>query len=494
MTPTNSNQIISNIFANNFLKEADASALVKQYDISDGLRAANAITRLSTLPQVQLGFNISSIPPQGILINAPGTYQFTNDIVWTPGGDGIAISIQSTGVTLDFKTFCLSAVVSDNTKTVKGIDISNYDTVSIQNGSVKNMSYYSISASTGANLSIQNMVIDGLSYLNTVVPNTTPCGIFVDSSLGIAIEGCTVQNINVTSSSCAGIQIIKSIAGKVSNCTLNNIVNNDGAVQGYSCLFSADINTSNCTASNFQSHYQGLTQTTGHTVLGFIPILCYNLSYETCTATNITGCCDDCHAMSVFINAKVSVTNFTAKNVTDGVTPKNTGAKATGLEVYGNNITITNCLVENIIAIVPQDLQSAGFSAWGNSISFTGCTATNVQVTDANKVPSTQYGYGTGFGWAPDPRPIFDSQTANDVTYTNCVSNNCQLGFDTWYHTNSVWKGVTAPGCSEFILVQAPLTPRTLSMDKCSELPSGYPSKITLYNLASNNQYPELKP
>jgi hypothetical protein len=71
------------------------------------------------------------------------------------------------------------------------------------------------------------------------------------------------------------------------------------------------------------------------------------------------------------------------------------------------------------------------------------------------------------------------------------VSNNCQLGFDTWYHTNSVWKGVTAPGCAEFILVQAALTARTLSMDKCSELPSGYPSKITLYNLASNNQYPE---
>jgi hypothetical protein len=201
------------------------------------------------------------------------------------------------------------------------------------------------------------------------------------------------------------------------------------------------------------------------------------------------GCCDDCHGMSVFLDTLVEVNNFSATNVMDGVTPKKTGAKATGLEVYGVGITLNNCTAENITAIVPQDLQGAGFSAWGTAITFNNCTATNVKVTDASGTPSIQYGYGTGFGWAPDPRQEFNSKPASLVQYNGCVSRNCQLGFDTWFHIDSVWKNVSASDCPIFILIQPLGTTRTLSMDKCSESPDGKYQEVTLHNIAKNITY-----
>jgi hypothetical protein len=110
-------------------------------------------------------------------------------------------------------------------------------------------------------------------------------------------------------------------------------------------------------------------------------------------------------------------------------------------------------------------------------------------VTDANGIPSTQYGYGTGFGWAPDPRPEFNNQPASLVQYNNCVSKDCQLGFDTWFHTDCQWQNVSASGCPVFILIQPPGTPRTLGMDKCSESPNGQYQKVTIYNIAKNIAY-----
>jgi hypothetical protein len=273
---------------------------------------------------------------------------------------------------------------------------------------------------------------------------------------------------------------------------MQQFLNHDGSVQGYSYLESSNIVTENCTSKTFRSYFKGLTQTTGHTVIGFVPIMCTELVFNDCSADGMTGCCDDSHGLSVFLDSFVTVNRFRATNILDGDCCAMTGAKATGLEVYGDHITIENCISENIGAIVPQDLQCAGFSAWGNYITFNNCAAYNVQVFDANRKPSTQYGYGTGYGWAPDPRPEFCKQAANVVQYNNCTAHNCQLGFDTWYHTNSLWDNVMSYDCPIFILAEPQGTPRTLSIDKCSESPSGLPEKVTIENIAANNTYPQL--
>ncbi|MCE3294902.1 MAG: hypothetical protein K0R65_616 [Crocinitomicaceae bacterium] len=490
MTETTSGSVLEKISSLDFFKTLNMEALIRRYELSAQLRIAAATPPAATPPQPQVGPVISSIPAEGIVINTPGSYEFANDITWAPTSPGAAISIQADNVTLDLKGFTLQANNLDVYQQFKGIELLNGTTNTVQNGTISGMTYYGLHADSINTLQISGLTVTNMSYSDIQTAAATPCGILVDKTEGFTITGCQVSNMNVLSASCAGIQALESVNGTLSGCAISNLQNQDGAVQGYSYLLSAGVQTTNCTASAFQSFYKGLTKTTGHTVLGFIPIFCVDLIFDSCSSTTMTGCCDDCHGMSVFLNAYVSVTNFTATGVTDGVTPRNTGAKATGLEVYGCNITITNCSVENIMAIVPQDLQSAGFSAWGQTITFDGCTATNVQVVDAQRNPDTKLGYGTGFGWAPDPRPEFSGQAADQVTYNNCTSNNCQLGFDTWYHTNSTWTGITTPGCPISILVQPDGTQRTLSMDKCSESPSGQEMSVTLSNIAANNTYP----
>ena len=47
--------------------------------------------------------------------------------------------------------------------------------------------------------------------------------------------------------------------------------------------------------------------------------------------------------------------------------------------------------------------------------------------------------------------------------------------------------------CPIFILAQPDGTERVLSMDKCSESPTGLPQQVTIKNIAANNTYPELQ-
>ena len=308
--------------------------------------------------------------------------------------------------------------------------------------------------------------------------------------MGVTVTGCTVKNLNVTADASAGIQLLRAFGGTVSACQVSGLVNNDGSIQGYSCMYSSDITTSNCTSSDFQSHFNGNTKTMGHTVLGFIPMLSIGLKFEGCTATNMTGCCDDCHGMSVFVVALVEVSGYTADTVTDGVTPTNTGAKATGLEVYGAKVLIKNCTVKHIKAIKPQDKQSAGFSAWGEGIEFTGCSASHVTVAAApgeDEKKTADLGHGVGYGWAPDPRPGFRDIGAYKVEYNDCSADHCEVGFDTWFHVDSKWIGPSYTNCGTDILVQ-PGGKRTLSCNPCSECDP--PISVTITNIASGNTYP----
>jgi hypothetical protein len=187
--------------------------------------------------------------------------------------------------------------------------------------------------------------------------------------------------------------------------------------------------------------------------------------------------------MSVFLDGKVTVSGFRADHILDGVSPSNSGAKATGLEVYGVGVTVTDSAVSYIKAINPQDKQSTGFSAWGLAIQFERCEASNVTVQD-------DFGSGshaTGFGWAPDPRKYFAYIGAFDVTYTDCTADQCQVGFDTWYHVDSKWIRPIHTNCAIGILVEPGAT-RTLSCDPCSECDPAI--SVTLTNLASGNIYP----
>lgn len=435
---------------------------------------------------------IKSFDQQQMIINSPGYYYFTENVKWSPNHcpNQTAILILADNVTLDLQGFSLEAKSADSTRDFVGINVHLSKNVVIKNGIISGMTFFGVNTELSQNVTLDGLTVKDMNYYNVTKNDSliTPCGIMMSGVNTFTIRNCHVHNIRTTSSSCAGIQIVESKNGNLLNDTISTLRNLDGSVQGYSYIHCDSIETKYCHASSFQSFFQGLTSTMGHTVLGFIPSICQNLNFENCSAEDMIGSCDDCHGMSVFLNNSVTINRFSAKRIVDGTPPYLTGAKATGLEIYGDNVMVTNCTVDSIIAIVPQDLQSTGFSAWGNNITFQNCIAKNVIVQNETQQPDISKGYGTGFGWAPDPRTEFDTVTANQVLYQNCQAINCQLGFDTWFHTNSTWENNSTQNCELPILVESNSATRVLVMNKCSESPSGQPIAVTLANKARNNK------
>lgn len=465
----------------------DKDSLAKTFDPSPAIRAHNQRYLAQTGRQPHTGNVISSIPSGGIVIQSPGTYTFASDIVWTPSDvPSSAITIQSNDVTLDLAGFTLSASLIDKSQHYTGILVagtssSPLSNIAITNGTVANVTENGILAASVVGLNISGMTVTGVCMRNLCTRLLAPSGIKVDSCLLVALTNCSVTGLNVTTDSCAAIFLLNTTGATVTGCTTQSIVNHDGAVQGFSYISCTDVATSGCKAQALQSYFNGNTLTTGHTVLGFCPIFCSNISYTDCSASGMTGCCDDCHAMSVFLDGLVSVTRFTAENVVDGVPVS--GAKATGLEVYGVGVTVTDCTATNIKAINPQDKQSTGFSAWGLNIQFVRCTATDVVAQDTFFRGSR----GEGFGWAPDPRPEFRTTPAKSVTYTDCTAVGCQVGFDTWFHQDSTWTNPTYTNCDIGILNE-PGAKRTISCDPCSECNPAIVTTLT--NIAGGNTFP----
>lgn len=479
--------ILNEVFADDTFASLDQEALVKQFDITSDIKHINNTLCATGNPVEQTSSTITQIPPQGIMITQAGTYTLHNDIAWQAGANA-AITITANNVVLDLNGFTLNAVVQDNSQLISGIVIQDATSVSIRNGFLTDMCFYGIRAEHVADLNISDMIISGLVFNNLNIRNACPSGIHINHAIGVSLSSCSVQYMYVTADSSAGVQLLNTIDAIVESCHVQHMVNHDGSVQGFSYIGCIDVSTSNCSADQLQSHFHSNIRASGHTVLGFIPIFCLDLKYESCSASNITGCSDDCHGMSVFLNTRVSVNYFKGSYVTDGVTPTHTGAKATGLEVYGTHVELSNCSVKHIKAINPQDKQSTGISVWGANISVKNCSASDVIVCDENGDTNDSLGYGTGFGWAPDPRSLFCNTGANNVIYTDCTAANCQVGFDTWFHTNSHWNTPAYTNCTTNILVQSDTTTRTISANPASEC--NPPLTTTLTNIANNNTYP----
>lgn len=475
---------INEIFANSVFDRLDKQSLLEVFDPSPAIDAHHQAYLAQSGQRPQNAKVIAQIPPEGIVINAPGTYTFAGTLAWNPNDvTSSAITIACSDVTVDMAGFALQASVSDTSQAIAGILIAGpVANVTIANGTVASVTEYGILARNVCGLAISRVNVTGISMQNLAVRLLTPAGIQVSWCENVTLSNCSVTGLNVTTDSCAGIQLIGTSQATVSGCLASSLVNNDGAVQGFSYLGCTNVATSGCTAQTLQSHFNGNVLTSGHTVLGFCPIFCFNLSYADCTAAGLTGCCDDCHGMSVFLDAQVTVARFHANQVVDGVSPSNSGAKATGLEVYGASVTVTDSTATNIRAINPQDKQAAGFSAWGVALQFERCSASNVTVqNDAGGC------LGIGFGWAPDPRTYFRTIGAYFVAYTDCSADGCDAGFDTWFHVDSTWTRPVTTNCATAILVQPGAT-RTVTGDPCSECSP--PITATLTNFASGNTYP----
>jgi hypothetical protein len=476
------NSLPDKILSNATFDNVDKESLKRLFDPSARLAIIQRPYFAAGLHKPQTTTVITEIQKDGISITASGTYKLGKNIQWNPSDKATsAIKIEASDVTLDLAGFTLTSTGTDKSQGLAGVVVSGpAANVTVRNGTIAGFTEYGVLATAVVGFNISGITVTGLSMKNLAVRNTTPCGLHASISADIAIAGCTVSGLNVTTDSCAGIQLVGTSQAKVSNCRMSGFVNNDGAVQGYSYIGCSDITTIDCSATTFQSHFNGNTKATGHTVIGYCPIFCENLDFRDCSSAKFTGCCDDCHGFSVFLDNYVTVSGFKAQNVVDGVAQSNSGAKATGLEVFGNFITITDCTVSGIKSINPQDKQSAGFSAWGSVIKFERCKASNVTVVK-NLVPDA---LAVGFGWAPDPRAQFAHVGAVSTTYVDCTAQNCEVGFDTWFHVNSAWICPKTINCKTDVLIQ-PGAKRTISCDPCSECDPEF--DVTLTNIASGN-------
>jgi hypothetical protein len=435
------------------------------------------------------------IPPNGIVINEPGTYVFLDNLTWHPRSNGAAITIEANDVTLNMQGFTLNSA-SSVFKTI-GILATGSNNLQIINGTIKNMGLSGIQCNQCINLSISEIEVDGL-YVNDTATYTVPTGILATECVNVSIDSCTVKNILVQTGSSAAIQLTETLSSQVTNCRIKNLLNQDGACTGIGHLLCDDALVKSCTLDGIQSEFIDNLNTEGHTAIAIVPVLTTNFKILECSITNITGCCDDAHGMSIFICDKAIVEKCNVSNVFDGAGPAQQGAKATGIEIYASDVKISDCFVKNITAINPQDKQATGFScALCTGVEFIRCQAENVNVFDENGYQSAGLGYGTGFGWAPDPRPEFVFPATN-VLYRDCTAKYCQVGFDTWYHIDSVWDHIVSID-NGIAVMNLNHSQRTYSCDPCSEcgcLQTGcfpIPYIVTIDNVAKNNKLLHVK-
>lgn len=436
---------------------------------------------------------IQDIPPNGILINAPGTYIFANDITWNPVSDAAAITIQANNVRLDLRGFTLQSSPT-SFKTIGVLAQASTD-LQIVNGTIRNMGLFGIECSQCINVSINEIVVNGLN-VNDTVNFTEPAGIFAIACINVSVSDCLVKNINVQTASASGIKFDSTVPSSVVKCRIKNLLNRDGVCSGIAHTSCDNILIKSCKIDQITTEFINNLNTSGHTAIGIFPFKSTNIKIAKCDISNVTGCCDDAHGLSLFICANATVKNCNVKNVLDGAGPAQTGAKATGIEVYASAATIMNCFVKNITAINPQDLQAAGYSvAAADGVRFINCQAEKVKVVDANGKENPALGYGVGFGWAPDPRIVL---AAVNVLYLNCLAAKCQVGFDSWNHINSTWAYIVSK-CNDIPILNQKDGKRTISCDPCSEcgclvtgcLPN--PFVITIDNQAKNNIFKHVK-
>lgn len=432
---------------------------------------------------------INDIQPGGYTINQPGTYIFKKNLTWNPNSDGIAITIQANDVTLNMKGYELKS--SSSILKTTGILATGCERVTILNGKIKNMGFCGIKCNECVDVAIKKMTVDGL-YLNETAIYTVPTGILADACIDVTIDKCIVKNIDVQTGSCAAIQLTSTVGSKVSYCRVKNLLNRDGACTGIGHLACDDAVVKSCKLSKIKSEFINNLNTEGHTAIGIVPVATTNLNIQRCIISKVTGCCDDAHGISVFLCLGAIVNKCKVFNVIDGVGAAQKGAKATGIEIYASGVQVTNCVAKDITAINPEDKQATGFScAECVDVKFINCKAENVKVVDQNGRQSSSLGYGTGFGWAPDPRPEF-VVPAVGVLYQKCTAKNCQVGFDTFFHIDCVWDHLVSINNKISILNQ-PNSQRTLSCDPCSECGCEqvgcYPDPlvVTITNVASNN-------
>jgi len=422
---------------------------------------------------------IWSIPPDGLTLEEPGRYRLAACIEWRAAAPtAVALTIASPGVTLDFdgKTLtCLEGGVA-----VWGELVSD---ATVENGQITGARKYGIFFAGCEAASVLGMEICNVRNRD---PTVLTASIHVVACPGSTVRDCTISRVSATGTTVAGIAAIASPDSTVSNCHIDRLANKAGVCAGILHILCLGVTVTDCRIDDLRTYPNENLHTNGHTCIGVLPTACIGVWITKTSVRRVAGSCDDTHGISVFLCAHAAVADCALTDISTGNWGAWSSAKSTGVEVYGTDCTVTDCVAKNISAKCPGDRQCTGFSvARAADVRFRRCRAMNVRVTDlAGRESVARYGYGAGFGWAPDPRPFF-RQVATRVRYEQCVAESCQVGFDTFYHVDSVWQSPRSVGNDRDIW-NCDCRERQLSCNLCSECP--VPIDICLTNRARGNE------
>lgn len=422
---------------------------------------------------------ISSIPPDGLIIEEPGHYRLRGVIRWSASAaTAVAITVASPDVTLDFTGATLKCLHGG-----LGVRGHTVDNVVVKGGTITGARLYGMLFTSCSGLIVDTMALDRLHNND---PGVIAAAIHLIQCPRARVSGCVVTRISATGTTVGGIVIVASTNTTVSHCCVSHLTNREGACAGIMHMLCLGLAVTDCQVSNLRTYPNNNPAAVGHTCIGILPTVCIGGTVARNHIRHVSGSCDDAHGVSVFVCALVKVRACVTENISTGNWGAQTSAKTTGVEVYGTDCEVRDCVARRITAKVPGDRQCTGFAvAWATDVLFKNCHAEDVFVTGLDgRRDVTRYGYGAGFGWAPDPRPLF-RQVATRVRYEGCSAKLCQVGFDTWDHIDSVWDRPRSTYNDRAIL-ESSRRQRRITCNRCSECP--VPMDITISNRARGNR------
>ena len=269
---------------------------------------------------------ISSIPPEGIIINRPGEYIFTNNIMWAPMSlINVALFVVASNVTINFNGFALDCISPGTLATaILAIDCKN---LCFTNGNIFNMGLIGIICINTENLHFDNLLISGLSSNNLAFP---ALGILVTNSRKIYIHRTIVRDINVTAFTLSAILLVDSADSHIFNCEINNLRNSSGVCAGVSYINCKKSTAKHLNIVKLETSTVDNPFAPGHTCIGIVVFQSECVTCNKCYIKDITGSCDDAHGISYFVVKDGLIKNCYIENVIDGKNAS-AAAKATGI-------------------------------------------------------------------------------------------------------------------------------------------------------------------
>lgn len=380
------------------------------------------------------------IGPDGYVINKPGHYCLTENIAWAAdalSSNPVAISILASNVTLD----CLGYTIVDINNVV-GASIIKIDgsNVTVKNGifQCRSTALLAESLSTLEFVTVQNCIAIALGNDSVSAYSFLNCSnVTLEDCYGSAITAPPTDTLYVSP---AYSYFFLGING----CTLKNCTSIAESTQTEASAFVI------FDSSNFIIKDCFATATGAQTTCGFLTSHSPQLLFENCIATDITGLCADAHGFAIYLECSNSelrgciATGVTSAGV-DGY-----GEKGDGFEIYtSHNITLTDCIAQDITAINSGRHEAAGYSlgATCSNITYENCKAKNIQCIENDSYRGTSPGFSYGFGPAIDPRNGSNHGTVYpqyNTVWRNCISEGNSatvpqngLGFDLYGQINA---------------------------------------------------------